>query len=140
MRTDTLSGPLLDYWVGRGEKLYGVGIHPESGVCNYFVPDHELGFGISKNFSPVTDYEDSGPIIEREAIGAFPPSALSQNVNGEWVSSEIWTAYKKNSMQWQPSYGETSLIAAMRCYVVSKFGADVPEIISRKPRKSNRAR
>lgn len=55
-------------------------------------------------FAPATDWMDAGPIIEREGIGVFPTH------NG-------WAAGMQS--------GPTPLIAAMRCYVVSKLGEEV---------------
>jgi hypothetical protein len=57
-----------------------------------------------------TDWSQAGPIIERERIAIlFGPQ---------------WTAvhHKRLGM---PLYGETLLIAAMRCYVASKLGDTV---------------
>jgi len=49
----------------------------------------------------------AGPIIERESI-----SLDIDIVSGEWVANGFM-------------YGDTPLIAAMRCYVTSKMGDDV---------------
>jgi hypothetical protein len=66
-------------------------------------------------FCPTTDWSQMGPIIEREKIG------LSQftRESGELV----WVASAFSIKRW--GYGLTPLIAAARCYVISKLGDEV---------------
>jgi hypothetical protein len=59
-------------------------------------------------WSPSTDWAQGGPIIEREKIEIF-------------IRDEKWFAYSSLSTP-KDFYGETPLIAAMRCYVASKQG------------------
>ena len=54
-------------------------------------------------------WEHGGPIIEREKITL------------EWTG-EDWMAYIKHDDEF---FGPTPLIAAMRCYVASKLGAEI---------------
>ena len=63
------------------------------------------------NFS--TDWAQGGPIIEREKIGLLPSG----------------NAYYERDGGTYYSYGDTPLIAAMRCYVASKLGetVEIPE-------------
>ena len=72
-----------------------------------------------------TDWTKGGPIIEREFI---------QWQNGFGAHSDSYLAeicapkqYSRNAKSQQ--YGTTQLIAAMRCYVVSKLGdtVDIPD-------------
>lgn len=68
---------------------------------------------------PTTDWAQGGPIIEGEQI------SLMHDNDG------TWRAEKENSegdTEWFES-GPTPLIAAIRCYVVSKLGdkVEVPE-------------
>ena len=56
-------------------------------------------------WSPSTDWEQGGPIIEREKIEIF-------------IRDGKWFAYSSLSKP-EDFYGETPLIAAMRCYVAS---------------------
>jgi hypothetical protein len=63
------------------------------------------------SFHPSTDWSDGGPIIEREQI------YLLRNSKGNWVS-----IYKPGQIGIQAT---APLIAAMRCYVVSKIGDEV---------------
>ena len=64
------------------------------------------------NFSPSIDWDQAGPIIEREKIDT------------RWTG-ENWIAGKL--VKWVT--GPTLLIAAMRCFVISKLGeeVDVPD-------------
>ena len=61
-----------------------------------------------EDYSPSTDWSQGGPIIEREKIELF-------------IRDEKWFAYSSLSTP-EDFYGETPLIAAMRCYVASKQG------------------
>ena len=71
-------------------------------------------------YSPSTNWLQGGPIIERERIEIkrgnplyFPKDTVEINDYYEL----LWLADKH--------YGPTPLIAAMRCFVASKFGAEV---------------
>ena len=56
-----------------------------------------------------TDWGQGGPIIERERI------AIWINGNDDWTATD---GIKTTT-------GETALIAAMRCYVASRFGDEI---------------
>ena len=58
-----------------------------------------------------TDWAQGGPIIEREKIEVF-------------VRDERWFAYSSRSTP-EDFPGDTPLVAAMRCFVASRLGADV---------------
>jgi len=62
-------------------------------------------------YNPSGDWMQGGPIIEREKVELF-------------IRDEKWFAYSSNSTP-EDFYGETPLIAAMRCYVASKLGDEV---------------
>lgn len=68
-----------------------------------------------------TDPSQMWPIIDREGIGTDPKG-------GVWSA----TRYSCETPEWawmNTQHGETSLIAAARCYVISKLGetVEVPE-------------
>jgi hypothetical protein len=67
-----------------------------------------------------TDWAQGGPIIEREKIEVCP-------VHGAWRATPDRSGYPNCETPW--FFGQTPLIAAMRCYVASKLGdeVDVPE-------------
>ena len=60
-----------------------------------------------------TDWAQGGPIIERECI----------DLQYQGGDSDIWAADMCGNES--SIYGNTPLIAAMRCYVTSKMGDDV---------------
>ena len=64
-------------------------------------------------FNPSTNWAQGGPIIEREGIEICPIG------NGEWRGQLNLAG------DWIRFYGDTPLIAAMRCYVASKLGDEV---------------
>ena len=96
-----LTGDALDWAVARCE--------PDDTVRIYF--DEETGEKLYHDewdvpeFSPSTDWAQGGLIIEREKIEIF-------------IRDGKWFAYSSLSKP-EDFYGETPLIAAMRCYVAS---------------------
>jgi hypothetical protein len=61
-------------------------------------------------YRPCSDPAQSWPIIEREKITIYP-------YNGMWVALSV-KSYKR-------IYGDTSLIAAMRCRIAMVYGDSV---------------
>ena len=100
MKTAELPGIALDWAVGyvMGEKLR--------------ILERQIVW--PEDYSPSTDWAQSGPIIEREMVCLIPPRA----------GIELWEAYHPDFPQ-EEHYGPTPLIAAMRCYVASKLGDEV---------------
>jgi hypothetical protein len=102
MKTSELTGAALDWAVAICE--HNVGWEPEGEDRDYYS----------------TDWAQGGPIIEREKVSLF------EGVND-------WTA--KPSIDhplWDKRWtGPTPLIAAMRCYVVSKLGdeIEIPDVL-----------
>ena len=73
-----------------------------------------------------TDWSQMGPIIEREGVHLFQPVDSHFKPLSQWVAA---LPYNSTSTLKRCSYGPTPLIAAARCYVVSKLGdtVEVPE-------------
>ena len=67
-------------------------------------------------YEPSTNWAQGGPIIEREGINIGTIDAL----NGPY-----WEAHMPYGMSDDFADGPTPLIAAMRCYVISKLGDEV---------------
>jgi|688.fasta_scaffold564162_3 hypothetical protein len=101
MKTSELTGAALDWAVARCERLKGNVIEA--------VRVGEL--------SPSTQWHWGGPIIEREKI------SIMEECNGTWMGS-IGGCTDLDMPLWQ-EHGPTPLIAAMRCYVASKLGAEI---------------
>ena len=81
------------------------------------------------SLSPTTDWAHGGPIIEQEIAKIF------RNVGGTWTAMILkdvpippedreTSLALTHRVQWSAA-GPTPLIAAMRCYVASKMGAEV---------------
>ena len=66
------------------------------------------------NYFYDTDWALSGIIIEREAIGFAKYGEFGE-----------WKAVIGETPRGKPYYGETPLVAAMRCYVASKHGDEI---------------
>lgn len=118
MKTAELNGAQLDYWVARAlddrqARIVGAEEHER---C-------ETRFGDQwpwNRFMPSSAWMDAGPIIEREHI------------------TLDWNVFNKADPNYDPTpwmglidggtifYGATPLVAAMRAYVASKFGEEVP--------------
>ena len=126
VETKNLTGPALDWAVAkceqkplvfRGRKWPTDGtatveyapwaVHPVVNGSGQFVASL-----CNSTYSPSTDWNQGGPIIEREDIAMWPDQ------EGGWFASTD----QGKSMDY---HGETALIAAMRCYVASKLGDTV---------------
>ena len=104
MKVSELTGALLDYWVA---KTVGRSVEIVDGQCQHV-------YGMRSVFSPSTNWSQGGPIIDREEIELVHRNGMDGRT--------LW-AIKENIIM----RGETKLIAAMRCYVASKFGEEVPD-------------
>jgi hypothetical protein len=120
-----LEGAALDFWVSEAEDagccLENFMVNPpRPGACWRMV-DGRPDF--SKPYSPSTDWALGGPIIERENICVLAPKYINM-VDDRWTagvgaveSYDGWYGSTKNQAE-----GPTLLVAAMRAYVMSKFG------------------
>ena len=103
-KTNELTGPALDWAVAKCEgdevRYEGGCIRP---ALSQFVDDD--------GYQPSTDWDQGGPIIEREKIGVW------------WDG--VWHAKYDGCRPDQVQDAHTPLIAAMRCYVASKLGDEV---------------
>ena len=88
-------------------ELIGVALDWAVAKCEGDEPLKDGGIGLSYS----TDWLSGGPIIEREMLTVGP---------AKHEGYMAW-AWPKAAGYW----GDTPLIAAMRCYVASKLGDDV---------------
>ena len=113
VKTSELTGAALDWAVAKceeGEAL-AEGWHP------HFAPyGGELRLRATP-YAPSTDWAQGGPIIEREGIRIVQ------------VASTVWGAVYSSGDIGREYFSTTPLIAAMRCYVASKFGdfVEIPD-------------
>ncbi|WP_241300510.1 phage protein NinX family protein [Burkholderia stabilis] len=120
MKVSELNGALLDYWVARAagysESNDSLMMHID-GTCR--IAWHEDDDPDSL-FNPSASWMWGGPIIQKALI-----SVLHGPVDDP-RSVGYWTGFIRPSDD--DGYdGETPLIAGMRAYVASKFGAEVPD-------------
>src|SRR5687768_3228996 len=110
-KVSELSGAELNYWVAKVggkdvEAIRYIGGHVECRV-------KKTGFPASFVYNPSEDWSQGGPIIEEERITVRPN-----------LSNDNFTALKfqlRGGLLTKVE-GSTPLIAAMRCFVASKFG------------------
>jgi hypothetical protein len=93
MKVQDLSGAELDYWVAKA-----------TGMLRSMSGKREFRLG---EFSPSTEWQHGGPIIERKKI-----SLDYYSDSGRWCENNSF-------------FAETPLTAAMRAFVASKFGEEV---------------
>lgn len=113
IRSRDLAGRALDLAVARAEGLaYADGwlVRPSRRANGRWKGEHTIPLA---DYRPSRDWELAGPIIAREQISVCCGSRGSRG----------WMAHKGYGL-WQ-SYlatGNNALQAAMRCYVISRFG------------------
>lgn len=120
-----LEGIELDCWVARAE---GNNLDDIKSVGE-MSPDHKLHlrdeWGSYRQFLPSSEWAHGGPIIERERLVVGPTETA-----GEWIAYAVGATisdHGSDTLTGSNVYGvgPTPLIAAMRAYVASKFGAEV---------------
>ena len=79
-----------------------------------------MAFFTHNEYTPSTDWEQGGPIIEREECIA---TTERLNCGGEFRVQMPYDRLADRPGRY--FYGPTPLIAAMRCYVASKLGDEV---------------
>jgi len=113
MKTSELQGAALDYAVAKVMQDDTIGVYfNENGRPMRDMARHGYEFD---SWEPSTNWAQGGPIIEREWI------EICHLNNGEWRGQ--W--YEQATDKIHREYGDTPLIAAMRCYVASKLGDEV---------------
>lgn len=106
MKVSELTGPALDWAVAKCE-----GLAPEITEHRTVEGAFQVLVGNRLVYPPSINWAQGGPIIERE-IDFY-----------EKLPTGIFCADIHKTLTRQ--FGPTSLIAAMRCYVASKFGDEV---------------
>lgn len=110
MRVAKMEGALLDLWVARAEGMTEAKIE-RHGMCTYV--DTAFGVNLRALYSPTTLWAQGGPIIERDRI------SIKQEASGG--------CYAYFDHRDETAAGATPLVAAMRAYVILKFGEDVED-------------
>ena len=104
VKVSEATGVVLDWMVAKCEGFIGADGKYTDEYCDSLRHDQDGGFS--------TDWALGGPIIEREKISIR-----------QWTNVPIVHAYMPEG-EWS-SDGESPLIAAMRCFVISKLGEEV---------------
>lgn len=112
MQVTKLRGQLLDYWVGRAQGL-DPHILPGSESKRLVVNDSTAQYGF-RRYEPSSDWSIAGRIIDSERISLV------------WAQ-DVWKAFNPQLGEQHAYTDEFALVAAMRCYVASKFGELVPD-------------
>jgi len=108
MRACDLTGAILDYWVARVLKL-SLPLIVEKPQPGCLVRESN---GKDTFFSPSTNWEQGGPLIEQERL---------------WLRPGINDWYSLTANEDCYATGDTPLISAMRCLVLSKIvGEELP--------------
>ena len=120
-----LDGMALDYAVAIVEGGHSLEF---DGITWAFTLDGKTrvlsqGWG-SIGYQPSKEWAQGGPIIERERIKVV--SNLAGSWHGQIRHEEKHPAIPYKVLTgWTNAHGPTPLVAAMRCYVVSKLGGSV---------------
>ena len=119
MKTSELTDAALDWAVAKAEEEHDVLFcqRQYGRLLVRVAGDHETR-DIEWSYTPSTNWSQGGPIIERikgflfkhwlESNREGQCQAEIHNYDGDWIA-----------------FGQTPLIAAMRCYVASKLGDDI---------------
>lgn len=102
----------LDYWAAKAD---GKDVLIAGGMAQILYRRDANGDESYQRYSPSTDWSQGGPIIE-----LLKPTSFYY-----WKPTSEWTCAWGNGPRWRT--GPTALIAAMRCFVASKFGEEVDE-------------
>jgi hypothetical protein len=125
LKISEAEGEVLDRLVAYCEGIRIVGF--KQGRATFIDPADDGALNETLiNYS--TDWAQAGPIIENWEIGIKRNAPCSYG--RQWEASP---SIRAKGAGWKFGYGSTPLIAAMRCYVVSKLGDEVEvpdEIVS----------
>lgn len=120
IKVSELEGAELDYWVAKAEQR---DVCPREHIGSFLHPEYCFTHSkaICERYS--RDWSQGGPIIERERICVSGPGPMG-GPNPEYY----WTAFIDTGSYAGGGHtgnGRTPLIAAMRCFVASKFGEEI---------------
>ncbi|MDO9357881.1 MAG: DUF2591 family protein [Polaromonas sp.] len=116
MQTSELSGVLLDFWVAKAEGLEPQLMRPIGSGALWWQASTAQGEVSSSDRAYSTDWAYGGAIIEARKI------MVAWNA-GHWIAGVAEYVDRDNA---RISKGPTPLVAAMRAFVASRFGEDLP--------------
>lgn len=101
----------LDFWVARAS---GIEVHPHpNGMNDQLIIVNEAAVYGFYTYMPSRSWRQAGPIIEREKIAI-------QRTDTQWEACK-----DKGDMRYRFT-GKSPLVAAMKCFIASKFGENLP--------------
>jgi hypothetical protein len=112
MKTSELTGAKLNYWVAKADNVT---------LSRFPRRAERLILPSGEKYSPSTDWSQGGPIIHKHRIQLHPYE--SPELEGFWRACMI---SKSAGIRLYIS-SDDPLQSAMRCYVASKFGDEVPD-------------
>lgn len=122
VKTSELIGPALDWAVAKCDGWFAhLGIDGNihrSAVPSSVGPEY-AAYGMSRVFSPSTNWSDGGPLIEKHTL-RVAPHVQSNGVITSWAADMTWPC---STMPGQ--CGKTPLVAACRAIVVKEWGYSV---------------
>ncbi len=132
MKVSEASGHVLDWMVA---KALGLGYRYDDKYGPMCFRSSEVQGSVEWDSAPLpysTDWAHGGPIIEREGLWVRESAIASPAIAHLVTPDKKWFAYAKTYPTGCVNhclYGETFLVAAMRCFVASKLGdeVEVPE-------------
>ena len=122
MKTNELTGVLLDCWVARADVHQAEIITDEKGDFCVRTILFDGGGKSRGPFAPSSNWGDGGPIIAREC-GSFEFYPALEDVDEPVISARMGRDPLTRGCQ----SGPTHLVAAMRAYVFGKYGDEVPD-------------
>lgn len=145
MKVSELTGAMLDYWVGQAcgfGRACRITDHGrlEDEHCFFFTGvrdenDH-LVHRSGDAWRPSTSWAQAGPIIAREGISISPPESPVHRHGGPhagWGDRGLWssTIFRRGPHRRTVAFHESDpLVAAMRAFVASRFGAEVTDEVT----------
>lgn len=133
MKVSELTGALLDYWVARAEGLEHspamLPMRPGFVMVPFDSEDEEGPLRDYRAFEPSSNWADGGPIIEQHRISViYTPNETygSGEQAGVWFPPGWRARITDHPKAHSLVHAETALIAAMRCFLTSVYGKEVP--------------
>ena len=125
MLVQELSGDELALWVARAERHV---VGPFMKVCRDVLNSDGsligyIGGSHMPQYEPHEDWNQGGPLMHKLFVSTLGPPAVWDGGDAGW-SASISRNCGGNGLAY---FGETPLIAAMRCIVATKFGDSVPD-------------
>lgn len=120
MRVHNLEGAVLDFWTGKAAGISRIEI--VNGCCLIKAPGLPSEPSMVP-YSPSTNWADGGAIMESAGISIWRYPDLDS-----WHAGLNFTCMREEGIRVNHYYqGPSALVAAMRCFIASKFGDQVAQ-------------